>query len=437
MFTYYCSLHSGLAATSNPDSGSATRPSISWSRAIRPLPCRCCDGPNDWQSPTAFGHLCRGTIYFDQRLLDRSLECYQKAYEWDVNCGDTLGQIYDLRDIGNVYRAIKGKEDSCIVCFEKARSLSIASHALEMQRDVESQMAAYYLYRNQLEEAARLLKPAFEHVDKHNRNALFFMMADYYNRANQRDSATNYYRALLDFGNIYSRMGAHRVLAGYSMQDGKIDEALHHLAQFEMLTDSVLEQNDGEALRKMTALYDYSLREEQNTKLRYRLFEALAAVAVLIVVVVVMTFFHIRKRMHDRLKLQKLELLLTKYHGQNDGQAASRLSAMSQFPVFQRIERQLADSQVKALGDSDWHELEEGVERVFPGFFNRLQEFCRLTPQQRRVTLLLKVGIPPVGIAQLTAHSKQSVSNTRSRLYEKAFGRKGTPAQWDEFVQSL
>ena len=68
---------------------------------------------------------------------------------------------------------------------------------------------------------------------------------------------------------------------------------------------------------------------------------------------------------------------------------------------------------------------------------SRLQEFCRLTPQERKVCLLLKLDISPAGIAQLTAHTKQSVTNTRSRLYEKAFGRKGKPAQWDEFILSL
>ena len=55
----------------------------------------------------------------------------------------------------------------------------------------------------------------------------------------------------------------------------------------------------------------------------------------------------------------------------------------------------------------------------------------------RRVSMLLRLGKTPTDIAQQTAHSKQSVTNTRSRLFEKTFGRKGTPADWDRLVSSL
>ena len=57
--------------------------------------------------------------------------------------------------------------------------------------------------------------------------------------------------------------------------------------------------------------------------------------------------------------------------------------------------------------------------------------------QEMRITLLIKAGIAPADIARLTSRSKQSVSSTRSRLFLKAFGRKGTPAEWDEFVMSV
>lgn len=101
------------------------------------------------------------------------------------------------------------------------------------------------------------------------------------------------------------------------------------------------------------------------------------------------------------------------------------------------IERLLSDHAQQPMNDADWHQLEDSILQEDATFVSRLQEFCRLTPQERRVCLLLKLGISPAGIAQLTAHTKQSVTNTRSRLYEKAFGRKGKPSQWDEFILSL
>ena len=49
----------------------------------------------------------------------------------------------------------------------------------------------------------------------------------------------------------------------------------------------------------------------------------------------------------------------------------------------------------------------------------------------------MKVRIQPRDIALLTAHSKESVASTRSRLYSKVFGKKGSSKDWDDFVLSL
>ena len=35
------------------------------------------------------------------------------------------------------------------------------------------------------------------------------------------------------------------------------------------------------------------------------------------------------------------------------------------------------------------------------------------------------------------AHSRQSISSTRRRLYERTFMEKGTPSQWDEFIKTI
>ena len=62
---------------------------------------------------------------------------------------------------------------------------------------------------------------------------------------------------------------------------------------------------------------------------------------------------------------------------------------------------------------------------------------CQLKKQELRVCLLLKAGFSPINIALLTAHSRQSISSTRRRLYERTFMEKGTPSQWDEFIKTI
>jgi tetratricopeptide (TPR) repeat protein len=403
-----------------------------------------------------------GTLYFSQRLLDRSLQSYRRAYLIDLAARDTVGLIYDLRYIGNVLRATVGadsrvtvgadscvspQQDSCLAYFEEARRLAIASHNLPMQRDVESQMAGYHLYRNHLDEARRLLLPAMRYVGDANQSGLLFMMADLYHREGQRDSATYYYRQLLQRGNLYTRQAAHRALAEYCLADGQTDEAMHHLRLYELLSDSVHRENDAEAMRRTSALYDYTLREQHAHLLGQRLTVAVAAVLLLAVSLVAILLYFSRRRMHYRLKVQRLEQLLENYRKTINSQTSTQPDEADAEPVgtgnlkstliFQKIERFLADAHQPAMGDDDFHLLADTIEQYYPGFLVRLQEFCHLTPQERRVCLLLKLDLTPAAIAQLTAHTHQSVTNTRSRLYKKAFGRQGAPADWDEFVRSL
>lgn len=389
----------------------------------------------------------KGTLYFSQRLLDRSLACYQRAYKIDSLARDTVGLIYDLRDMGNVYRAClsseelptprikKGSEDSCLICFEQARQLAIATQNLPMQRDVESQLAAYHLYRNHLAEARRLLMPAMKYINDDNQSGLLFMMADLYHRSGQRDSASLFYHELLSKGALYARRSAHRVLAEYALADGKTDEALQHLKQYEVLTDSAHAASDAEALRRMSAIYDYSQAQQQAAHYQTRLIVAVAVVALLLVLLASFILYGRRKRDIYRLRLQRLEHLLEKAKRGVEGTAVPSIPPSP--PIIQKMNRLLNDVRQEAFTDDDFHELESAIEQSHPGFLFQLQDFCRLSPQERRVCLLLKAEVPPVGIAQLTAHSKQSVTNTRSRLYKKAFGRAGTPAEWDEFVHSL
>lgn len=376
-----------------------------------------------------------GTLYFSQRLLDRSLESYRRAYAVDLRARDTLGLIYDLRDIGNVMRATADRQDSCIGYFVEARRLAVATGNIAMQRDVESQMAGYYLYNNRLDEARQLLWPAMQHLDAANQSGLLFMAADYYHRAGQRDSAAIYYRQLLTRGNLFTRQAAHRMLAEYCMADGRTEEAMDHLRQYEQLTDSVHKQNDAEGMRRTAALYDYSLREQKAARLESRLVVAVASVLLLALLLVALLLYFSRRRMHYRLKIERLEQLLA--NNKQRPKPSEPEALLSESAICQRIGRFLSDAHPQVMGDDDFHELEDAVNGHFPDFLGRLQEFCRLTPQERRVCLLLKAGVAPAAIAQLTAHTKQSVSNTRSRLYRKAFGRAGTPAEWDEFVQSL
>ena len=103
--------------------------------------------------------------------------------------------------------------------------------------------------------------------------------------------------------------------------------------------------------------------------------------------------------------------------------------------LYHRIQKYLNSG--RSLGHEDWSELAELVNSVYTGFTEKLFGLYRMTEQDYHVSLLIKVRVQPKDIALLTAHSKESVASTRSRLYQKVFGQKGSSKDWDDFVLSL
>lgn len=91
----------------------------------------------------------------------------------------------------------------------------------------------------------------------------------------------------------------------------------------------------------------------------------------------------------------------------------------------------------QSMNDQDWRQLEQVVNAAFGNFTEQLYGLYRMSTQDYRVSLLIKVRFQPKEIASLTAHSKESVASTRSRLYMKVFGKKGSSKDWDDFIFSL
>lgn len=103
--------------------------------------------------------------------------------------------------------------------------------------------------------------------------------------------------------------------------------------------------------------------------------------------------------------------------------------------VYLKIQRLVAEG--KTMGEEDWQQLAMLVDGVYSGFSEKLYSLYKMSAYDYHVCLLVKVHILPKDIALLTSHSKESVSTSRSRLYQKVFGKKGSAKDWDDFLLSL
>jgi DNA-binding CsgD family transcriptional regulator len=113
-------------------------------------------------------------------------------------------------------------------------------------------------------------------------------------------------------------------------------------------------------------------------------------------------------------------------------------STLLESEIYKYIQKQLTTkTNKKLLSNNDWKELEKVINNTYEGFSKNLRNYYDLNEHEYSVCLLIKINIPPIDIAKLTNHSKEAITSTRRRLYEKVFGKKGSPKDWDEFILSL
>ena len=103
--------------------------------------------------------------------------------------------------------------------------------------------------------------------------------------------------------------------------------------------------------------------------------------------------------------------------------------------IYRRIQECLNAG--RSLNYQDWGELTQLLNSIYTGFTEKLYSLFRMSEHELHVSLLIKMHLQPKDIATLTAHSKESIATTRSRLYSKVFGRKGSSKDWDDFVLTL
>lgn len=158
-------------------------------------------------------------------------------------------------------------------------------------------------------------------------------------------------------------------------------------------------------------------------------------------------------------KIQELELLLKKLGDENSllrlelEEKKATLTYNNKVAKIEQEKRQQAETAIfasdiyqrlqdclvsgRSLTNGDWMKLTTLVDSIYTGFTEKLYSLYRMTEQEYHVSLLIKIRIQPKDIALLTAHSKESVATTRSRLYQKVFNKKGSSKDWDDFVLTL
>lgn len=438
-----------------------------------------------------------GTLFLYQDIYDEALKMFKEAFHYDLLLEDSVGMSYDLRDMATSYRCLN-QIDSAIYYYGKANDLALALHQQRFVSMIQSQMAGLYIQLKKYDFAKQFLQSSLSYQHKADKSGIFSVAAKYYHQLGTKDSAVYYYTQLLDFGTIYAKQAAHWGLAELAIDNNHEQDAIPHLRAYMQCVDSIRKITDREAIRQMRSVYNYKLREKEIAHLKSKNEQTkliIISLLSLCAILASITFAYIQyfklkqlqltirlkkiKRLKDKLysrsvqfieenkrKIEELEIMERKFLevDQINTTLKEQLNAQKELiiytnkqikldlnrreqsqavlfksEIYLHIQRQLKinDRSKRMLSDEDWKELEKLVNSTYNGFKENLYDIYNLSLFEYRVCLLIKINIQPIDIGKLTEHSKESISSTRRRLYEKVFHIKGAPKDWDDFIYSL
>lgn len=319
----------------------------------------------------------------------------------------------------------------------------------------------------------------------HGCEAYYYFKGLYEQTVGHLDAAEYWYRRAEEFPNLrYTYKGLLRLFH----QKHNADSVFKYAQLFEDATDSLHNKMRTDAVRQMSALYDYSRSRQQAEQEAAKARTAwmwlwMLGLLALVLQIFGIWLYRLRQRQNRNrilhLKMvqrdiqrnsnatiaannRKIEELgqqmaslqethsdtltqLEDYKKQLEAQnAIAKAEQDSKLQTDKALKTTAAYAIVKdrvqsgsIIAKAEWQEIETTIHDSYPDFRERIEILCSLSEHEYHVCLLLKMGVEPSRIADLTAHTKASVTQTRKRLYKKCFGEAGMGEQWDEFIKSL
>ena len=137
------------------------------------------------------------------------------------------------------------------------------------------------------------------------------------------------------------------------------------------------------------------------------------------------------------LELKKEELeIANKLIAQKIQQKLSQENEIKYSNIYKELLHKLS-LEYAVISEIEWLEIIDLVNKYYPNFFERLNEFGKISDIELHVCILIKISFSPTEIAFLLNKSKTGISSIRSRLYKKIFHKIGTSKEFDNFILAL
>ncbi len=433
-----------------------------------------------------------GTLYLFQNVYEAAMDAFRKAYDYNLLAKDSVRIVYNLRDIGDAFTALN-KADSALYYYKRAYGQAVRVKNKHLMDVTQYGLASLYIQLHEYHKAKEALQFTSKALQRGYVSSVYSISAKLCYQSGKIDSASYYYKRLLDVGTIYAKQAAHWGLSEIAQKQGDCGTALEQLRQYNACADSIRKITNTETIRRMQSLYNYQLREKENNRLKdenARVKQSIAYIFIAFIFlaagITIYILYNKHKKLQWKIQLDKLERLREEQYQrsnqfieenkkkirtlekalqaskaekdklqhdlllvwkeqieQTNARIATRrkeeeLSTMKlkQSEIYTLFRKAAHDTAIK-ITENEWHALQEAVDNTYNNFTKRLNALYPASQTEERICLLIKIAVPPTGIARLVSLSKQGVTSARKRLYEKIHGESGTPEALDDLIRGF
>lgn len=414
------------------------------------------------------------TLFHIQMLPEYELREEKLAVDYAWKGKDTLSAIQFYEHLAGTYYFLNMKDSVLSVCNNASRLYRKYGYKKKASSTWPSAICVL-LERKQYGDAKRLmddfeLNSGFFDSNKEilpGHETYYGFKGWYYEGINNLDSAEFFYRKLLSlpFVRHNHEVALHGMMSVYEKRKS-LDSITKYARLYCEINDSSYRQMSSDKVCRMQSLYDYNYNKQlANQKtIEAKQYKNWAYSVTIFVLIAVFVMYHLyvwlrRKRMtalgkinedytatllqygraqrelkqlqrdyekykeakHDEMSLLKEKLSF--YQGDT---VRSEEWDLEELLLGEIIVKDLHSLAVKgnSVSDKEWNDFEDLLNRYLPQFMKALRkEDNNLTYRERRVCMLIKLRFIPSEIRVLLDLSSQQVTNTRSSINKKLFGK--------------
>ena len=380
-----------------------------------------------------------GELFIRQSLFDEALIAYKNALNCNDELNDTTEVIFSLTDLASAYN-FRNQRIEALKCLGKAFELSKVSKNDDALPNITNQLARTYLHLHQTDSARKYIQKAMSHTTAASHNATLTIAIDIYSQIGKQDSVQLLCKQLLQSDDIFNKRYAWKQLANNEAYFHHDQAAIHYYKLWSKWNDSVEAVRAQEQIAKINAVYNYQLREKENIRIqrenqerKFWLVLFFSLTLLLIVIMIYQILYNKKRHQTFTLKLEKYEKQIKEY------QKTKEKKNLKKDFLNTELYWQLEDSikHKKSIKEEQIKELTLYLNRVLPSFYDDLTKLTKISNNNYLICMLVILGFDTASIACLLSKTPQAINSSRQRLYEKAFGEKGSPKKWDDLLFSL